>query len=117
MSKLTGLNSELFTLETLAKFYTDAAKAGGMECWYTPNEAWLLTSGPNLDSVVKEYRPKPAQPIVRWLIRFDDETTHHLVFYTEEGANLTKKRLIADLVSSKFDKENVKVIKLVEEQA
>ena len=101
--------NELFTLETLAKFYTDAAKAGGMEYWYTPDEEWLSSvTGPCLGSVVKEYRPKPAQPIVRWLVQFDDGTTHYKVFDTEASANM-------------FEADNIcfpraKVIKLVEEQ-
>jgi len=105
MSKFTA---ELFTLETLAEFYADAVKAGGMQYWYTPDKEWLITGGPNLDSVVKEYRPKPAPPIVRWIIQFDDGTTHHKVFDTERESLM-------------FESDNIcwpraKIIKLVEEQ-
>ena len=40
-------NNELFTLETLGVFYTDAAEAGGME-WFTTISTWEETKhGPN----------------------------------------------------------------------
>ena len=98
------LKEGYFTLKTLGEFYTKAAKAGGMQ--YIGLRGWLDTTNcPNTRNRESDYRPKPAPPRVRWVIQFDDETTHHQVFYTEASANLTKKRLITDWVRGKFDKE------------
>ena len=101
--------NEKFTLETLAKFYTDVVKAGGMVYWYTPDKKWLPSHGPCLDSFVKSWRLKPAQPMVRWVIQLDDGTIHSMTFETEKYANIFKES-----ISSTFP--NAKVIKLVEEQ-
>lgn len=101
---------EFFTLETLGVFYTKAAEAGGMEYNYNQgNDKWCSAAGPNLNSLVELYRIKPAPPIVRWVLQFDNGTTGSQVFYTERDANIFKKGM-----SSTFP--NAKVIKLIKEQ-
>ena len=100
-------NNELFTLETLGKFYTKAAEAGGMEYWFAPDKEWQDTRGPSLGSPVNLYRPKPAPPTVRWAVQFDVGTTYPEVFDTEREALM-------------FEANNIcwpraKIIKLVEE--
>lgn len=102
-------HNELFTLETLGEFYTDAAKAGGMQLWHSSTGEWLPACGPNLASSVLDWRLKPAQPIVRWLVRFEDKTPYPKVFDTEREALM-------------FEANNIcwpraKIIKLVEEQS
>ena len=99
---------EFFTLKTLGEFYTDAAKAGGMEvlgydCWHHKVEG-----GPRCGDRAADWRPKPAQPIVRWLIQMDDGTISTGHFGTESHANSSKKGL-------RYDRTGAKVIKLVQE--
>lgn len=77
--------------------------------WYGSTGEWLPACGPNLNSSVLNWRPNPAPPTVRWVIQFDDGTTHYKVFDTEASANM-------------FEADNIcfpraKVIKLVEEQS
>ena len=97
---------EFFTLETLAEFYADAAKLGGME--YFGYARWdEVFNGPNLTSVAADWRPKHVPPIVRWLVRFEDKTPYPKVFDTEREALM-------------FEANNpcwprAKIIKLVEE--
>ena len=54
-------HNELFTLQTLAEFYTKAAKAGGVEICDFADNKWFKAAGPNLNSLVGDYRPKPAK--------------------------------------------------------
>ena len=55
------MNSNVyFTLETLGKFYTDAAKAGGMEVLGCYKWSEALT-GPNLKNKVSDFRVKQAK--------------------------------------------------------
>ena len=93
---------EYFTLEKLAEFYADAAKAGSMEFWVW--DTWHVAKGPNLGSLVGDYRIKPAPPIVRWMVRFEDKTPYHKLFDTEKDAD--------DFIKSWPE---AKVIKLVEQ--
>ena len=103
------IKNEYFTLGTLAMFYADAAKAGGME--YYGYTRWdEVFNGPNLISIAADWRPKPAQPMVRWVIQLDDGTIHSMTFETEKYANIFKES-----ISSTFP--NAKVIKLTEEQS
>ena len=100
-------SDEYFTLEALGKFYTDAAKAGGMHHWN--GNCWAASScGPNIGDCQSNYRPKPAPPIVRWVIQFDCGGTDYKAFEFKKDAD-------------DFNKNNpcwpeAKVIKLVEEQ-
>ena len=57
-------NNELFTLEALGEFYTDAAKAGGMHYWN--GNYWEANScGPSIGDCQNKYRIKPAK---KWII-------------------------------------------------
>ena len=102
-----NITNELFTLETLGKFYTDAAKTSGIQrwCW----GYWAASrSGPNIGDRESDYRPKPAPPTVRWVVKFDDGTTYRSTFETE-------KQAIAFIKINRYGPA-AKVIKLVEEQ-
>ena len=63
---------EYFTLETLIEFYTDSAKAGGIES--VCGGYWSKSGGPNLNCKVSHYRLKPA-PAVRYFIKCPDDST------------------------------------------
>lgn len=103
------MNNEFFTLETLAKFYTKAAQAGGIQ--YRGLRDWVDTTNcPNTENRESEYRPKPAPPIVRWAIQFDVGTTHSQVFDTERDANNFKESMGHAWYCTK-------VIKLIQEQS
>ena len=77
---------EQFTLATIAKFYTDAAEAGGMEVYHEQFSKWCNTSGPNLRSLVKQYRPKPTPLIVRYAIKNTSGLISTSTFHTAEAA-------------------------------
>ena len=96
---------EQFTLATIAKFYTDAAKAGGMEVYHEQFSKWCDTSGPNLRSLVKQYRPKPAAPIVRYAVKNTSGLLSTSTFHTAANAKEWNKHSTDGVV-----------IKLVEEQ-
>ena len=102
-------NNEQFTFETLAKFYTDAAKSGGME-YEGLVGMWLNTNGPNLGSLVREFRLRPAPPIVRWVIKFYSGNISRKVFNTEKDANTYKE-------SMGFMCDSTMVIRMVEDQS
>ena len=116
------IKNEYFTLGTLAMFYIDAAKAGGMEYFgyarfdgddgVDGEDGWdEVFNGPNLVSIAADWRPKPAPPTVRWVIRFDDGDIYDLrVFETEESATAQLLRLLMDSNAAP-----AKVIKLTEE--
>lgn len=94
---------EYFTLETLAKFYADAAKAGGIE---ELGFGWSTAfNGPNLNSKVADYRPKPAPPIVKYVLKYPDGTTSRASFTFKEGAAAWQIGV----------RKNSKIIKLIEE--
>ena len=74
-----------FTLETLGKLYTDAAKAGGLE-YKTEFKTWEKTvQGPNLHSCADRYRLKPAPPIERWMLNRHKGDTYSWVFFASEA--------------------------------
>ena len=98
---------EQFTLKTLAEFYTDAAKAGGMEVLHEQYDKWVDAMGPNLGSVVANYRLRPVQPKVQYLIKFSSGNTHNISFDNQEQAN--------SYLNRHFNKPGSTIIKLVEE--
>ena len=107
-------SDEYFTLEALGKFYTDAAKAGGMHYWH--GNYWAASNcGPDIGDCQSNYRPKPAPPIVRWLVRFEDETLYHKL----TGLAMYPRLFDTEKDADDFIKSwpEAKVIKLVEEQS
>ena len=96
--------SEQFTLATLAKFYIDAAEAGGME-YCQGNDKWCYTAGPNLNSLVELYRIKKI-PIVRYAVKFTDGYINPATFQSAEAAQRWNQASTAPVGE---------VIKLVEE--
>ena len=91
---------EYFTLATLGKLYTDAAKASGIEALIMGG--WHDSNGPHLLSKVANYRLKPA-PVVRYMIKYPDGKTSQISFTSE--ANAERYATVTD----------GKVIKLTEE--
>jgi len=81
--------SDLHTLESLGKLYTDAAKAGGMENWAVSR--WKTAgNGPNLNSRVDHYRPKP-KTVVKYSLKFSDGKAPNYTFDTKEEASIFLK--------------------------
>jgi len=66
-------HNKLFTLETLAKFYTDAAKAGGIET-VGYKGSLMVRNGPNLSHCVSDWRPKQV-PVVRYMVKYTNTVT------------------------------------------
>jgi len=75
---------EHFTLETIAEFYTAAAKAGGMEVLRRHKWSEALI-GPNLSSSVSDWRPKQV-PVVKYVIKFPDGACSSISFKFESAA-------------------------------
>ena len=94
---------EYFTLETLAEFYTKAAKAGGME--YLGYVRWCeVTTGPNLNNKVSDWRPKQV-PVVRYAVKFSNGKISVPSFESEGKAEAWQNMVYIN---------NGKVIKLIE---
>jgi hypothetical protein len=94
---------EYFTLETLIKLYTDAAKAGGIES--VCGGYWSKSGGPNLNCKVAHYRLKPV-PVVKYVIKYPDGSTSTASFTSESDAEVWDSGIYGP---------NGKVIKLTEE--
>jgi hypothetical protein len=78
-----GQTNEYFTLETLGKFYTAAAKAEGIEvCGW---DGWYGSNGPNLTSKVANYRLKQL-PLVLYKIRYLDGSAADRTWESYEAA-------------------------------
>jgi hypothetical protein len=97
--------NEYFTLESLGKLYTDAAKAGGIQNWN--GDYWVPSIyGPNIMDCQRHFRPKQVS-VVKYVIKYPDGTTSRASFKHEYEAKV--------FVSKFLPNSNSKIIKLIEE--
>ena len=103
---------DLHTAETLAEFWTDVAKAGGLE--YRPNVNPVTTwgkkpiGGPYVGSPIDMWRPRP-EPLEFFIIKFPRSNERFSYFTTLEAAEICRTEMFSHI-------KNTTIIRVVEDR-